>query len=133
MFNLESLSLKTDAVELQLRHPATDELLFADEEKTMPVSIFLYGTSSKQYRNAVTAMQNRALKRGNKKPSAEQMREEGVELLVACSDRAINLLYKGKPVDNDAAFRAIYNDPSFSWLKDQVDAFLADTSAFLNQ
>jgi len=132
MFDLNSLSLK-DTVELQLRHPVTDELLFADEEKTKPVAIVLYGTSSKQYRNAITAMQNRALKRGKKQPTAEAMREEGVELLVACSEKAINLSYKGAAVDNDAAFRELYSDPSFSWLKDQVDAGLGDTSNFLNQ
>lgn len=130
MFNLDSLSLK-DTVTLQLRHPVSDELLFADEDKKQPVSIVLYGTSSKQYRNAVTAMQNRALKRGKKQPTAEQMREESVELLVACSEKAINLSYKGEALDNDAAFRDLYSDPSFSWLKDQVDSALGDVSNFL--
>jgi hypothetical protein len=130
MFNLDSLSLK-DTVELQLRHPVTDELLFADEEKKEQVAIVLYGTSSAQYRNAVTAMQNRQLKRGKKQVSAEVMREEGIDLLVACSEKAINLSYKGKPVDNDASFRELYSDPAFGWLKDQVDQGLGDTSNFL--
>jgi hypothetical protein len=132
MFKLENLSMK-DTVELQLRHPVSDELLFADEDKSAPVAIVLYGTSSKQYRNAITAMQNRSLKRGKKQVSAEVMREEGVELLVACSEKALNLSYKDAPVDHDDAFRELYSDPTFSWLKDQVDTALGDISNFLNQ
>lgn len=130
MFNLDTLALK-DTVELQLKHPVTEELLFADAEQTKPVSIVLFGTSSKQYRNAVTAMQNRALKRGKKTPTAEEMREESVRLLVACSEKAVNLSYKGAPLDNAEAFRELYNDPSYSWLKEQVDAGLGDVSNFL--
>lgn len=132
MFKLDSLALKQDTVALHLKHPVTDELLYADAKEEKPVQIMIYGTSSKQYRNAVSAMQNRALKRGNKKPvSADDMREESVRLLVACSDKAVNLSYKDAPIDSAAAFDALYSDPSFSWLKDQVDAGLGDVSNFL--
>lgn len=133
MFNLDTLSLK-DTVSLQLRHPVTEELLFADKDggKTKPVEIELHGTSSKEYRNAITAMQNRALKRGKKQASAEVMKEEGIELLVACSAKASNLSYAGKPVADDAAFRTLYGDAKFSWLKEQVDAGLGDVSNFLS-
>lgn len=130
MFNLDTLSLK-DTIALQLRHPVTDELLFADDAKTKPVEIELHGTSSKEYRNAITAMQNRALKRGKKQATAEVMKEESIELLVACSVKINNLSYAGKPVADDTAFRALYGDAKFSWLKDQVDAGLGDTANFL--
>lgn len=133
MFNIEDLSLKSDAVPLQLRHPATDELLFADEEKKKPVSIYVYGKGSKEYRNAITALQNRQLKRNGKKVSAEVMREEGIEVLVACSEKAINFSYKGQSVNDAVAFRELYSDPKFDWLKEQVDAFVGEVSNFLNQ
>ena len=130
-FDLSSLATK-DSVELHLRHPVTDELLYDDEAKKKPIQIILYGTSSKQYRNAITAMQNRQLKRGKKQATAESMREEGVELLVACSEKAVNLeLRKGVPLDNDQAFRELYSDDSFGWLKDQVDSAVGDVSNFL--
>jgi hypothetical protein len=131
MFNLDTLALK-DTVELQLKHPVTDELLFADGDKAeKPVVIVLYGTSSKQYRNAITAMQSRALRRGKKAPTVEEMREESVRLLVACSERAVNLSYKGGAIETAETFRELYSDPAFSWLKDQVDAGLGDVSNFL--
>ena len=132
MFNLDSLALK-DTTELQLRHPVSDELLFADEAGTKPVSIVLFGTSSKQYRNAITAMQNRQLKRGKKQVSAEVLREESVSLLVACSSKALNFTYKDSAVNDDEAFRTLYSDPAYSWLKDQVDSALGDVSNFLEQ
>jgi hypothetical protein len=130
MFDLDKLSMK-ETVDLHLRHPVSEELLYADEAKTKPVVIVLQGTSSKQYRNAITAMQNRALKRGKKQASAEVMREEGIELLVACSEKAVNFSYQGKSVEDDAAFRSLYGDAKFSWLKDQVDTGLGDVSNFL--
>lgn len=132
MFSLDSLALKA-TTELQLRHPVTEELLWADKEQTKPVAIALYGPSSKQYRNAITAMQNRQLRRGKQKVSAETLREESVKLLVACSDSGVNLTYKDAPLDNEEAFSALYSDPAYAWVKDQVDAALGDPSNFLDQ
>ena len=101
------------------------------DEKEGPVSITLHGTSSKNYRGAITAMQNRALKRGKKQATAEVMREESVELLTACSERGINFEYKGKPLLGASDFRELYSDPAFSWLKEQVDAALGNTENFM--
>lgn len=128
-FNLNSLSLK-DTTELHLKNPDTEELLYADDAKKKPVVIVLFGTASKQYRDAITSMQNRSLKRGKKVVSAEVMKEEGIALLVACSDSAKNLDYNGAPLVGEA-FRDMYNDPTVSWVKDQVDAALGDVSSFL--
>lgn len=129
MFSLDSLALK-DTTQLQLRHPVSDEPLF-DGDKI--VGIELYGTSSKQYRNAITAMQNRQLRRGKKQVNAETLKEESVSLLVACSASGVNLTYQDAALDNEDAFRALYSDPKFSWVKDQVDAALGDPSNFLDQ
>jgi hypothetical protein len=131
MFNLDTLALKTDTVLVELRHPATDELLKTEDGK--PVGVHVYGTASKPYRDAIHALQNRALKRGKKAASAEVMKEEAIELLVAISEKAENLTYKGKPLNSADAFRALYSDPQFSWLKDQVDMAVGDTAAFLAQ
>lgn len=133
MFSLDSLALR-DTTELQLVHPVTEELLFdGNPEDGKIVGIELYGTASKQYRNAITAMQNRSLKRGKQKVDAETLKSESVNLLVACSARGINLEYNGAPLEDADSFRALYSDPKFSWIKDQVDAALGDVSRFLGQ
>lgn len=133
MFNLDTLALNTDSVLVHLRHPVTEELLYADAEKKKPVGIYVYGTASEKYRSAITAMQNRQLRRGKKQVTAEVMKEEAVELLVAVTDRAENLTYQGKGLDNAPALRALYSDPKFSWVREQVDAAVGDTANFLNQ
>lgn len=129
-FDISSLA-KHDSATLQLRHPATDELLYADDAQTKPLEIELYGTSSKQYRKALMSMQNARLKRGKKVMSAEAISDESIDLLVTCSIKANNFEYKGKPVEGET-FRELYNDPSFNWLKDQVDEAIGDVQTFLD-
>jgi hypothetical protein len=128
-FNIASLKTDDSAV-LHLRSPATDELLYADDEKKLPVTITLFGSSSSQYRNAINAMQNRALKRGKKQASAEIMREESTELLVACFKEASNFDYDGQAI-NEAGFRAVLEDSGLSFVRDQVDSFIGEQSNFL--
>lgn len=130
MFDLNTLAIK-DSLDLHLKHPVTEELLYADAEKTQPVTITLWSTSSKPYRAAINAMQNRALKRGNKTQTAEQVRDEGTNLLAACSQSSKNLAYNGESVNDTETFRQLYNDDKFSWLKGQVDSALGDVSNFI--
>ena len=132
MFNLDTLATK-DTFELHLKHPVTEELLYADTAQKEPVSIIIHGPSSSQYQNAVTAMQNRALKRQREKKilSAEQVKSEGIDLLVACSEGSTNLTYKQAPLDNPDAFKALYSDPQFAWIKDAVDTAVGEIANFL--
>ena len=127
--DLSTLALK-DTFTLALKHPVTDEVL-ADGDKV--VSIELFGTASKQYRNAVTSMQNRALRRQarKEKPNVEQIRDESLNLLVACTAGTANLAIDGKAVVDEEGYRKMYADPRFSWIRDQVDEALGDTSNFL--
>lgn len=132
MFDINSLALAADH-ELHLKHPVSGDKLYADKDEKQPVMVLLYGTASKQYRNAVTAMQTRQLRRNQKKEkaSAEVMNEEAVELLVACSAGSKNLSFDGKPVSMAEDFRKLYSDPKFSWLRSQVDDALGDVGNFL--
>ena len=131
MFNLSSLKLK-DTTELHLAHPVTGEKLYADAAKKKPVIVFLYGSSSVQYQTYMLAMQNRHLKSSKQVTKAELLREEGIELLVACSISISNLeLRKGVAVDNSDAFREIYSDAGYGWLKAQVDESISDAAGFL--
>lgn len=133
MFDISTLAL-ADTFTLHLKHPVTGEKLYADEKQEQAVTITIYGTSSKKYRNAVTAMQNRQLRRKAKdKASAEDLQEEGIGLMVACSASSENLAIDGEEVKTEAQFRKLYSDPRFSWIKDQVDEALADVSNFLGK
>lgn len=133
MFDIASLALKSDSTEVQLRHPVTNELLWNDEAKTEAVSVFVFGSASKEYRDARAAMQNRQLKRGKQKPSVEVLNEEGVNLLVACIDKFANLTDGGKVPTTEADIRSLLNNPHYSWVRDQVDEAISDTANFLAQ
>jgi hypothetical protein len=134
MFDLNTLALK-DTLVLELLHPVTDEPLTvkAADGSESPVTVTLWGTSSKQYRTAINAMQNRAMKRDQtkKKATPEELRKEGIELLTACSQTSANLALDGTPVTDEDTFRKLYGDARFTWLKDQVDTALANVSNFI--
>lgn len=135
MFDLSTLALKSEATDVQLRHPVTDDLLWDNPEaQEGPVVISVYGPGSKPHRDAITAMQNKALKRGKKAVlTAEQLKQEGIDLLVACSAGSKNFQYNGQAVESPAQFRSLYADPAFSWLKEQIDSAIGDVSNFLGQ
>lgn len=133
-FNISKLAL-ADSFELKLLDPRTSETL-VDDETGKPVTINLFSTSSKQYRNVVTGMQNARLKNEKAKLSAEKLREDSIEILVACSDSSDSLELDGlkfNAVDNSAAFRKLYSAPEYSWIREQVDNALGDVSNFLTQ
>lgn len=131
-FNLNKLKTK-DTTAVQLRDPATDELLYADDAKTQAVQVNIFGPGSSAYRNATLEMQNRQLKRGKKQISAEVLREESVDLLVACTESMENIEHNGAVVTTKEQIKAVYNDPQLGWLKDQVDSALGDIANFLQK
>lgn len=123
-----------DTYTLHLKDVLTDEPLYEDAEQTIPVTVTIYGKSSKQYRGAINAMQNRELRRRAKKETAtaEQVQAEAVDLLVACSaDSSLEL--DGELVNNKDAFKKLYSNPEFGWIRDQVDAALAEDANFLTK
>jgi hypothetical protein len=133
-FNLSALALK-DTTTFQLRHPVTGEELFADSPtNTQPVEFEIHGTSSKVWRQAVAAMAAKQKRRGNNKNiSVEVMREDNAELLANITESITNLDIDGQALDNQDAYKALYLDSRFNWVKDQVDAQLGDNSGFLTQ
>jgi hypothetical protein len=130
MFDVKSLAIR-DTFVLHLKHPVTEDNLYADEAKKQPITITLSSTASKAYRKFVNAMHERAIKRGVKKQSAEEKRAEGVELLVAVCISSENLVYNKQPVQTEADFRALLSDDTVSWIKEQVDNALGDKELFI--
>lgn len=133
MFNMKALA-QHETFTLHLRHPVTMDLLYADEEETQPVTIEVFGTSTKQYRNAVNAMHKRNVKAGygqNKPIPPDVLRDENDLLLAACSSHATNFDYDDQPLDNVENFRAMYADSSFNWIREQVDSAIGSTANFI--
>jgi hypothetical protein len=136
-FDIASLGIQESTV-LHLTHPANGEKLYVDKDGNMtleptakPVTVTVGSTSSRAYRQAVNAMQNRSIKRGNKKMTPEAAREEGIELLTSICLGSENLVYSGAPVKSDSDFRALLADDKMSWVKAQIDEALGSVELFI--
>lgn len=119
-----------DTAKVVITHPVTDvDLVHPDGTK---VSITVYGSQSRQYKNAKTkALNNRMLKK-NKLMTAEQVEANAAEMLASCTESFNNFDgcefdgYDGEYTAENA--KEIYL--GVSWLKDQVDIAIADNAVF---
>ncbi len=119
---------------LHLLDPATDEKLYDTDEQgnKVPVGINLFGKASAQYRQALSQLSKKGLLRKNKPQSFEVNVEDSTEILVAISQSS-NLNIDGVPVNDAKSFLTLYNEPTLFWVKEQVQATLEDTAAFIQK
>lgn len=134
-FELNQLAM-SDETTLHLEHPATNAPLFApvkkgEDPESKPVEIVLRGSASQAYARAVDTMMKQSAKRGNRAATPKEAREQNTEFLVALSVVAKNLTLDGEPLDNPEAFRKLYSDARYDWIKEQVNKVLASPEAFL--
>jgi len=130
------MDIKKFAVEptkrLHLRD-AADQLIYADEQKTLPVCVNLYGPGSKQYGKAKAAQNSRMIEKLRRKgkidQTAEQNTTETAEFLAACTAGWENLEY-GDITEASAISIAVYSDESIGFIADQVAKELNDWSNF---
>mgnify|MGYP000945689258 CR=1 FL=1 len=111
---------------------ANDELLFADEEKTKPIAVNLYGPGSKEYARAQAAQSNRMIeklkRKGKTEQTAEQRAAESAEFLSDCTESWENMEYD--QLTGDALSQAVYSDITIGFIADQVAKHISDWSNF---
>lgn len=135
-FELNSLAFSEETV-LHLEHPVTGAPLYApvkkgEDAESKPVQVTLKGSASQAYMRAVDQMQknkNRIAK--NRELTTEEQRKQNVEFLTALSVAFENLTLDGEPVDSPDAFRKLYSDARYDWIKEQVNNILMKPDAFL--
>ncbi len=106
------------------------------EEDGKPVSITVYGKSSKQHRKAVEALlkKEEKLEASKKKGSAllDERRANSIEFLMAISVSTDNLVdADNNPVESAEQFKELYSDEEVSWIRDQVSAFASVDTNFM--
>lgn len=119
---------------------ADDTLLYeagADgrDDLARPVTIELYGPGSKPYMDSQAKAQNRILERMQRKGkttrSAEDIQNEQLEQLIACTIRFNHLEHPAVPGANGPElFRAVYGDPTLGFIRDQVQTHIGDWANF---
>lgn len=113
------------------------EVLHPIDDTKLGITITLVGQDSEIHRAFVNRQANKLRQkitpgRGYMPPSIEKDQEQATELLVACTLGWEGMAMGGKdyPFSPDNA-RALYSDPGYAWLREQVDRFIADRANFL--
>lgn len=111
---------------------ASDELMYADEAKTLPIAVNLYGPGSKQYAKAQAAQSNRMIdklkRKGKAEQTAEQIAQEKAEFLADCTESFENMEYDN--LTGSALAKAVYSDILIGFIADQAAKHLGDWSNF---
>jgi hypothetical protein len=136
--NIASLAVAATAA-LHVKSPA-GELLFADNERTLPVRIHVHGPGSKAYGVVESRQSARALKRmqdNDGKITAatpEERVAETAEDLAAITSHFENFEYQPdgatEPVTGDDLHRAVYANQSLGFITKQVAKFVGDWGNF---
>lgn len=112
---------------------ASDQLMYADEAKTLPMMVNLYGPASKQFARAKATQNNKIVDRLKRKGKAEQTAEqstaETAEFLAACTESWENVEH-GNITETNALSMAIYSDSEIGFIADQVSKELNEWSNF---
>ncbi|MBS0424613.1 MAG: hypothetical protein JSR71_09380 [Proteobacteria bacterium] len=107
---------------------ANDDPMYADEEKTRPITVNLYGPGSKQYAGAQAAQNNRMIdklkRKGKAEQTAEQRAAEAAKFLSACTESWENMEYGD--LTGDELSIAVYSDVSIGFIADQVTKHIGD-------
>lgn len=117
---LDTTALGDTGADMTVEHPSTGEAL--------GIVITLAGRDSSTYRRAQDALARKMQTR--RKPSFEDMRAEGVELLARCTLRWQGVVDGGEAIPCTVEnARALYL--KYPWLREQVDTFIADRGNYL--
>ena len=126
--NLDVVAFAEQGVTVELKHPATGELLVNDKDE--PMVIVVAGSDSKLFKSVIGArIKQNALKKGKKDEiDLEEMEKRGAETLAKCtlSWSGIQEGEKALPF-SVASAQALYI--KYPWIKEQVDAACGDRSA----
>lgn len=137
-FNVSTRAL-VDTVEMHLTDPESGAYLYADEAETEAVTITLYGRSSKQHRNYMSAQlrKNEAKSKSKKTQSLEELMDESAEFLAALSVSSAHLSfdYDGKAIHPQSKedFKKMYATPNLAWIGDQVTTFVTELGNFVQK
>jgi hypothetical protein len=113
------------------------EVLHPIENTKLGIRIRLAGQDSEVYRKVTNKIANKRVKQLSPgRPSmtftVEEQESNAVIILVACTLGWEGIVMNGQeyPFNPDNA-KTLYSDPGFSWLREQVDKFIADRANFL--
>lgn len=112
-----------------VRHPATGEELRHDDGH--PMTITVAGMASRRYRRKSQEITNRRLGSNRMRGTAQQLENDSVELITACTISWDIQLGGQVPPSEEAEYRKVYANPGLRWLRDQVDNYIGEPGNFM--
>lgn len=132
-FNITSRAL-ADTTILHLTDPETGLFMYADEAEKQPLTIELYGRSSKQYRNWMAAtLRKQDADKKKKAKSLEETLDDNADFLATVSVKASNFDMDGVAIDSKEMFKKLYANPSLLWIGEQVSEKLSELGNFIQK
>lgn len=125
----------SDTTTLHLSHPVNG-LMYADEAEQEPVTIELYGRSSKQHRQWLALALRKQEANRNKKEkskSPDEMLEENAEFFATMTVSIKNMKMGDVELTSKEAYKKLYANPKLMWITEQVSEKLGDNEAFLQK
>jgi len=130
--DISAIGKAQDTIDVELYHPVTGEPILNEDKSVMTVTV--HGPYSKVYKKANHDLLNRRLARANRSggkitATAEELESQGFDILVKIV-AGWNITLDGeKPKATESKIREVFTD--YPWLREQVDAGVSDTKAFL--
>lgn len=130
--DLKSLEVKSDTTTIVLYHPVDNVPIKNDDGTEMTVTI--HGKYSAKYREIQQSQQNARLKRaergGKMKLTAAELLADRMDLTVGCVDSWTIQLDGSTPECSPSNVRSVFE--RFPWMREQIEAEMEDTQAFLS-
>lgn len=133
-FDILSTEL-SDTTVLHLEHPVTGPI-YADAAETKPVTIELYGRSSKQHRQwLATALRKQEANKNKREKSKtpEELLEDNADFFAVMTKAVNNMTMGGKPIATKEDFKSLYANPKLMWVTEAIATELGNTEAFLQK
>ena len=133
-FDILSAQLDDSCI-LHLEHPVNGPI-YADEAETKPVTIELYGRSSKVHRQwLATALRKQEANKNKREKSKtpEELLEDNADFFAVMTKAVNNMTMGGKPIATKEDFKALYANPKLMWVTEAVAAELGNTESFLQR
>lgn len=129
--DLKDLTPKSDVVVVEIKHPATGEVLKNDDKS--PMTITMFAPHSKEYKKVLHEQTNKRLKQMQSKKSqditAEDLEEAALEAL-AKTTKEWSITFGGEqPKLTVAKAKEIYDE--VFWIKNQLEGAVADSLDFM--
>lgn len=127
--NLDTKTAMEKGALLHLRHPVTNEPLYANGDKKKPMTIDLMGIDGDTF-SKIRRENQRKLSKKNKSFNPEDADEQGLETLAALTKGWANLVLGGKPLEfSKGNARKLYSD--YPWIREQVNEFCSSRENFI--